>query len=705
MKRILIKSILLLMGILFLFCDFSFATDLSVRYTYNLSDRITYNRYNIVLVVDASGSMRSTDGSGLRFDAIGKFVALLAHRGNRVGAVVFNDGIVCKQEMTDMDDFPEKKYLIGNIRNISPRGDTNIGRGLQTAVDMLNTDKDPNLPSIVLLLSDGNTDLPTEDEIALSLREKADAVQMMMESDYKVYAISLNADGSANSAELLQIANATSGEFEEVTKAADLDAVFALYYFLIYNAIDYQNVTKTFSSSGEIEGTFEIPPVGVEEVNIVLSSNVTDYSLTSPNRFYPKNEIASFAYIAESYTIIKIIDPIPGKWEYYLKGTPGDSIQINIVYNTNLAARLSIIPSSNNYMMNDNVMAEVWLEESGKNIAREQYQDFQATLTVTDGKGETQIFSMEIVNNGYLALVQDDRKVNTENLARRTAISSFAYDLALTKSGSYTLEAEVAGVGYLLETESIIINVENTPPAFIQNIEKTIKLWPFAKNETEIDLTPAARDEQDAVLRYEVESSAFNNDEYSIDGAILKMTGYSLSKGLFKIRAIDSDGAYCNFEVLIKTVNVTFWGMMLLILAALLALGIVALSTWILLQKRFYGTCYVQQFDNEGNYYEEQSFTKGRGRLKLSTFEIDNIGFRTDKCYFQATGKRHIFLCMNEYVYGDGSIGKKFHIDGDRFGVTIMKDESSAKGIRVKFQSQLPDPYKWTDYSDLRSKI
>ena len=687
-----------------MFCDFSFATDLSVRYTYNLSDRITYNRYNIVLVVDASGSMRSTDGSGLRFDAIGKFVALLAHRGNRVGAVVFNDGIVFKQEMTDMDDFPEKKYLIGNIRNISPRGDTNIGRGLQTAVDMLNTDKDPNLPSIILLLSDGNTDLPTEDEIALSLREKADAVQMMMESDYKVYAISLNADGSANSAELSQIANATSGEFEEVTKAADLDAVFALYYFLIYNAIDYQNVTKTFSSSGEIEGTFEIPPVGVEEVNIVLSSNVTDYTLTSPDRFYPKNEIASFAYIAESYTIIKIIDPLPGKWEYYLKGVPGDSIQINIVYNTNLAARLSIIPSSNNYMMNDNVRVEVWLEESGKNIAREQYQDFEATLTVIDGKGEVQTLGMSIGRYEF-SIQNTEDKVDMQNLRPRNQSSYFYYDLPLAKSGSYTLKAEVAGVGYLLETESIILNVENTPPVFIQNIEKTVKLWPFANNETEIDLTPAARDEQDAVLRYEVESSAFNNDEYSIDGAILKMTGYSLSKGLFRIRAIDSDGAYCNFDVFIKTVNVTFWGMMLLILAALLALGIIALSTWILLQKRFYGTCYVQQFDNEGNYYEELSFTKGRGRLKLSTFEIGNTGLKTNKSYFQATGKRHIFLCMNEYVYGDGSIGKKFRIDGSGFAITVMKDESSNKGIRVRFQSKLPDPYMWSDYSDLRFKI
>ena len=53
----------------------------------------TANRYNIMLVLDASGSLNSTDPRGYRFDAVNLFANLLPEEGNVVGGVVFSTDI------------------------------------------------------------------------------------------------------------------------------------------------------------------------------------------------------------------------------------------------------------------------------------------------------------------------------------------------------------------------------------------------------------------------------------------------------------------------------------------------------------------------------------------------------------------------------------------------------------------------------------
>ena len=52
------------------------------------------SRFNIQIVIDGSGSLvtgkDATDPSGLRYDAINLFLALLTNEGNDVGAIVFD---------------------------------------------------------------------------------------------------------------------------------------------------------------------------------------------------------------------------------------------------------------------------------------------------------------------------------------------------------------------------------------------------------------------------------------------------------------------------------------------------------------------------------------------------------------------------------------------------------------------------------------
>ena len=118
----------------------------------------TTNRYNVVVVLDASGSMDNTDPANLRFEAIGQFVNLLAEEGNWLGGVVFSDGISAQQDVTEINSQGKKAAFVDLLRGVKAKGWTNTGEALSLAVDMLESG-DPNLPSVFLFLSDGNTEL------------------------------------------------------------------------------------------------------------------------------------------------------------------------------------------------------------------------------------------------------------------------------------------------------------------------------------------------------------------------------------------------------------------------------------------------------------------------------------------------------------------------------------------------------------------
>lgn len=635
------------------------------------NEKIKYNRYNIVIVTDASGSMLSTDKDGLRYEAIGQFIATLAERGNHLGAVVFDTDVLLKQDLGKADGKAFKDDVISKIQSIKPyQGYTNIGKALETAVDMLDRGKDPELPSIILFLSDGKTEFAKDknesDAMKVSLNQKAEAIESARNAGYKIYTISLNVDGGADSKELEQIAKATGGQFTEVKEAKDLEDVFKMYYSLIFSSKIDDGDVKTFPKSGEITDTFEILPIGVEEVNIILSGKATDYSFVDPSgNIYTKKEIESSTYSSDTFTVIKFVDPAPGGWTYFVNGFSGDKIRINIVYNSSLEIFIKADPQKDMYMVNDQIKITAWLTDAETELQKEQYAGFTARLSVDDGKGGANSYDMTLGSNG------------------------FEYVLAPDKSGTYTVRANIIGNEYDLFTENIKLNIDNTPPVKDKDLEETVLLWPFSDNKKTIDLKPAASDAQGPIARYEVESAAFMDSEYELQGTDLIMTGYSLTKGSVTIRAYDSDGAYCTFNVVIETVNMTVVGILLLVGGIVIVAAVAGIVLWINLNKRYMGSCYVTQFDDLGTYYEEKKREKGRGRIPLTAFNVKGTGLNESKCYFQATGKNYVYFCSKDKVCGDGKNDKKFQIDGGGFEVTIRANDSEPRGIRVKFVSRL----------------
>ena len=109
----------------------------------------TANRYNVVLVMDKSGSLRNADGvgtdpDGLRFDAMRLFLGLLTETGNNVGTIAFDEAIRYDSGLKAVDSLDDKKELVQAVEALGTSYDTDIGLAVLRAAETLSGMKDRN---------------------------------------------------------------------------------------------------------------------------------------------------------------------------------------------------------------------------------------------------------------------------------------------------------------------------------------------------------------------------------------------------------------------------------------------------------------------------------------------------------------------------------------------------------------------------------
>lgn len=278
----------------------------------NAESNKTMNKFNVVFVTDTSGSMKSTDPNQYRFEAIDLFVGLISNGGNYVGSVVFGDGVVSEYDINEVKNKSDKTAITDDIKKQEASGWTDIGGALTSAVNMLDSKGNKEIPSIIILLTDGNTEMSNDELTKTSIANKENALEAAREKGYNIYSICLNTNNKANTSELKQIATATGGQFKEVSNAADLQDVFDLYYQMIYSTQSDEIMNATVPEDGVLSREFNVADVGVEEVNIVIFGNVDRCSITPPNgNAYSEAQVDDISYIAKSFRILKVVAPDP----------------------------------------------------------------------------------------------------------------------------------------------------------------------------------------------------------------------------------------------------------------------------------------------------------------------------------------------------------------------------------------------------------
>lgn len=638
-------------------------------------DESASNRYNVVVVVDASGSMNGTDPEGLRFEAIDQFVSLLAEQGNSLGGVVFTEKIEAKEDVAPANSAEDKARVAKLLGSVEARGDTNIGEALATAVDMLQKGGNKELPSVIVFLSDGNTDLPgaSPEEVQQSLDKKADSVQQARQDAVRIYSVCLNADGNADVSEMQQISDATKGKFIEIKRPEDLRETFNTFYSLIYGT-SAQRVHGVFPASGPLETKFEIPAFGVEEVNIVLYGNATTYTLVDPN----EKEANPFITKANTFTLMKVTDVIPGTWTLKTEGIPGDAIEINMVFNTNLGIRVEADPSENYINPNDELTVRAYLRQEGKEAkTAAEYQGYSAELQVFDSLNDEKIDTTEM-------------KFAKNCFEVKQKFSDGAYRLEVHVTGHH-LDRSSSMVGPITVSSKVTSQevLNNTPPVPVANpVEATVVVWPswspIGEKEYSLDLSTLATDEQDTKLEYAIASTSFMDGDYTVEDDKLTVTNFSISKGAFTVRAADSLGATCEIEVIVNSHNVATIVLIALLVGVVVAFAVMGFGLYKAL--RMFARGKVSVHSNVNGLLRGENDIVWRGRLRLSRCGLDPVGLNYNKSYIQATGKQYAILKTNIPVRHAGQSTKGVRLAN---GATTIVTVQDGKSLEIRFDSDL----------------
>lgn len=628
------------------------------------------NKYNVVFVIDGSGSMKQTDPEGWRYEAIDLFLALLTDEGNNVGSIVFNEEIMEKQDITAVKGVGSKKVISQKLVDAGASGDTDIGKAIEAAAEMLEQQGDPALPSVIILLSDGYTDLPKA-ELQKSYASRDNAIQSCTQNGYPIYSICLNEDNSAKPEELREISEATGGEFIEITNAKDLKGVLTQFYNFIYASSTTTIFDDAIPEDGILEIPFTIPAVGVEEVNIIVtnSDKLQNLTLIQPSgSAYSQSELDKLKMEGDTFTLLKIANPQEGMWMLNAKGIPGDHVKIDMIYNSDFSVESTYSPEKSSYSKGEQISVKAELKNGSAAVTDPSvYQIYEAVLTVTNMADNT-----------------------IEEIPMSSAGLGYAADYTLDEKGTFSARVKVSIEGNYGYGPEMKFMVENSAPVVLNTpIEVVVKRSLLKQSGTiEYELEGTAQDPEGSEIRYAIAASDYDADVAAMDGTQVKIDRKKVTDGSLTLTATDSEGSSTEFEMQIKVKDSGKLAMG--ILGGVLFVALLVLLIFLLRKKniRYNGEITVQAFDNEnGENGVPETDSPLKGKIGLYQFTDQGYGVDVGKCYFMPSGKDYIYFVSKKgyysNVFADKKV-KKIRIDAN-YEIVISSSDDLSTGIKVIF--------------------
>lgn len=635
------------------------------------------NRYNVVLVIDASDSMDHTDPDAWRYESIDLFLSLLTNTGNNVGAVVFNHDILYQQDITPVNGVADKKTISQSIQSAGVQGDTNIGKAIETAVGMLEAQGDSNLPSAIVLMSDGNTDFTevgdkSGEKMEAALASKENAIQKCIQNGYPIYSICLNQNNGANPDELEDLSLRTGGESMVVKKAKDLKDVYTQFYNMIYGTSTTTVWDQDTPADGVIEVPFTIPSLGVEEVNIIITTNkkLQSVTLTQPSGIpYSQDEIDKLKMEGNTFTLIKIAEPEAGPWILTAKGIPGDHVKIDMIYNADFSVNNSIANAKSQYIIDEEITVDATISVEGNEVTDAQaYKEYSAVLQITN-----------LADNFV------------EEVPMQQGTAGYTVKWKAVAHGAYSARVKIESAeGNFRYGAAMQINVDNGAPVAAENpMELTVERTLFKrKGSVNYDISSAAVDPEGGAITWSIASSDYDADVAYVQGTELVIDIAKAVTGKLALSAADDVGSSTTIEV---NLAVKDSGKIIMIILVVL-LVVLALVLLILLirkaNRRYRGDIMVQAFDNNANIAGvPQTQSPLKGKYALWQFIENGYGVDVRRSHFVPSGKDYIYFVGGKGYFTDMSPEKrvkKIRIDAN-FQVIVSDSDDCSSGIKITF--------------------
>lgn len=366
---------------------------------------VTSSRIEGVLVVDVSKSMLTSDPNKISNEAMKMFIDMSSLKGDKIGSIAYAGDVVAKKDLIKLQTEKDKIDLKAFIDLLDQYSNTDISIGLKEAIMSLDAGHEKDYLPLIVLLADGNNDV--DEKQGKTMQQATDdmnnAVAEAKTKGYPVYVIGLNADGTLNKEVLQNIATTTNGKFFETSSADDLPGILS-EIFANHLKLKVVPVDELVGKGDFQDVTINIPNTNVLEANLSLvSSQPVEIKLFDPSgteQTLPSDKITLTQ--SKSYSMVKMITPVPGDWTLKVKGMPADKIDINFVFNYDL--QLSLAPlESKKLKAGDSIKVEAFFEDNGQLVSNNDlYNTMNATLLLTNLEtDQTEEIPLSVNQQGY----------------------------------------------------------------------------------------------------------------------------------------------------------------------------------------------------------------------------------------------------------------------------------------------------------------
>ena len=571
-------------------------------------------RWNIMLVVDGSGSLFATDANKLRYDAIAAFLDIIQSDGNNVGAIVFSanptaydsDEAMRRGIMLDTGLIPldksaptggdAKAYLVNAIRtagvSVSRDGATDIGTALLVAQEHLSSMNNGN-DSAIFLFTDGETDLNTDATRRKSGENLKTATSNMYDQGIKLCGVFLNKDGKSQSKEVRSIVCQANGISDSSLNLGDM-------YVEITDAASCADSTDKFMSMlgfsipeggpgfviyDSADMSFRIPGVGVEEANIRLRTvdgvalpAGVDVTITAPDgTVYSGASAAAICSTGKTYRVYKISNPMSGTWQIHIEVPEGNQVGISYtpVFSIYIGAKMNIEPAADKLHVNMSANVSGVLTRGDTEITdANAYKEYKCVFTLTDvSSGEKTEHEIQMNGNGKF-------------------IDSIPLDTYGIFDAQIRFECDDVSAVSDIQT----LDLTNRAPNGPSYLDAKVKYGLFQKKIYEIDLSDEFVDPEDGgniTLSVDDAQSTCNTSAVSIDGLKLNIESKNISdqkKSYLYVDVSDTLGASSEISINITHKNMTLPIILAFIGAAVAIFLIVLFITRVIIQ-RLDGEC------------------------------------------------------------------------------------------------------------------
>ncbi len=330
---------------LLLFCS-SGITVLPVAAAQQTADNANFD---VMFVMDFSGTMLKSDKDRCRVRAGQMFADIARTDTSRMGYVQFTNVILSEQELqpvTDAASAESFRNALGSLADASADvDDTDISLGLTRALELMenggsfNGDRNP----AIVLLSDGNTDLPNGPRTAAeSNAELETTLNELAAKGVPVYSVGLNYDNSLDTVQMNDIASKTGGSYYDIKNAEEFNEAMNNIFGDLTGTPGTDLVLGYDEATGRYTTSFEIDSSNILQANIVVltSLGVSDPQIIDPNGSDVTNDSSKVLISTDqgsgtsgssSYMVMKVLRPENGTWYVSVLGDKEDAINITLL--------------------------------------------------------------------------------------------------------------------------------------------------------------------------------------------------------------------------------------------------------------------------------------------------------------------------------------------------------------------------------------